>query len=127
MRPNTSRDMARDCTLHPMRMSENFEAVLPCDRHKRHAGGVRHPYGQGGRSRDGDNDGAANCRGFLHHLNRHPAGENNNPLLRRCILADQGARELIECVMASDVFSHSHQASSGVPKARGVHGTSLVI
>ena len=108
-------------------MGENLKAVLARDRHERHAGGIGHSHGQGGRRRDCDDYWSVNCRGFLHHLNRYAAGENNNPLLRRGILADEGAGELIERVMAPDVLPHSHQAPGWVPKARGVHRTSLMI
>jgi hypothetical protein len=44
-------------------------------------------------------------------------------LLRRGILANEGAGELIERIVAPDILPHSHQAPNGVPKACGVHGT----
>jgi hypothetical protein len=87
-----------------MRMGENLKAVLTRDRHESHAGGIRHSYGQSGRRRYCDDHWSVNSRGFLHHLNRYAACENNNPLLRRGILADEGAGELIERVMAPDIL-----------------------
>src|SRR5262245_59749795 len=65
--------------------------------------------------------------GFLHHLDRYPAGENNNPLLRGGILADEGTCELIERVVAPDILPHSHEPPGRVPKARCVHRASLMI
>ena len=94
-------------------MGENLKAVLACDRHERHAGGICHSHGQGGRRRDCDDYWSANRRGFLHHLNRYAAGENNNALLCRGILADEGAGELIERVVAPDILPKATKPLTG--------------
>ena len=87
-----------------MRMGENLKAIFARDCHESHAGGVSHSHGQGGRRRDCDDYGSVNRRRFLHHLDRYAAGESNNPLLRRGILADEGTRKLIERVVALGIL-----------------------
>lgn len=119
--------MTRERTLHAMRMAENLKAVFARDCHESYAGGVSHSHGQGGRRRDCDDYRSVNRRGFLHHLDRYAAGKNNNPLLRRGILADEGTRKLIERVMAPDILPHPHQAPGWVPETRGMHCPGLMI
>ena len=73
----SSRDIARQITLNPVRVGEHLKSILAGDGSQGHAAGFGHAHGECRRCGHGDDDGSADIGGFLHHLDRHAARKHD--------------------------------------------------
>src|SRR3954454_15262928 len=112
---------------HPRRMAEDLEFVAPCDTDKRDATGLRRSDRKRSRCRHGDDDAGAHRGGFLHHLDRYPAGEDDGAGAAGCTFDGESAGKLVEGVVAPHVLAHHHGLAAWPEKTRGVSGACLVV
>jgi hypothetical protein len=98
-------------------MSEHFKSVGACDGHQRDACGVRCPDSQCRRRRHYNDDGNAHRGRLLHHFNRYTTGQHENAISSRFGLC---ARELVEGIVAPNVFAKRDETTGGLPERGGV-------
>ena len=80
-----------------------------------------------GGCRNGDDHRRTDSGRFLNHLDRDPARQHDNAVARRCTFVCEGAGELAQRIVATDILPHGKQATCRVPKACGVYRTGLLI
>jgi hypothetical protein len=110
-----------------VRVGEDLEPVLAGDGSQRHAACMRHAHRECRRRRDGDDDGGADHRRFLDHLDGDPACQHDDALGCAAATPHAGAGQLVERVMTPHVLAHGYEATSRLPKARGVDSACLAV
>src|SRR5271155_4425990 len=108
----------------PLGMGEHLEPVVACDADE---GKARHLCGadrQSRRRRHPDDDRRSHHADFLHEPDGNPARQYDNALGSRQAFAQQRARQFVERVVPSYIFSEN-QALIRLPKRRGMDRASL--
>jgi hypothetical protein len=109
-----------------MGMSEDLEPVRPANGNQRDAGAHRRREREHGRRRDGSDDGCASHRRLLHHLDRHPARQQDHAGFQASA-RPQAADELIDRVVATDILGDGNEPLITRPEGRSVNGMRLLV
>ena len=72
-------------------------------------------------------NGNAEAGGLLHHLHRHPAGQDDHAGAADDMLARERAAELVQRIVASDVLAQRDELPARLPERRGVDGARLPV
>ena len=91
-------------------MSEYFECRAAGDRDQRYSACFGGPDGKRGRSRNRHQYARADHRGFLNHLDRDPAGENDRAAFAGNPCSRKGPCQLVERIVAADILPGEDKA-----------------
>src|SRR5579864_8211237 len=122
-----SRDIDRGLADYAPGMGEYLEAVLAGDPDERDASALCGADGERRGRGYGDNEGAADARGLLHHLDRDAAGEHHHSGMAGGAGDGQRTAELVKRVVTSDVLAQGDDATFGSEEGRGMHGSRLAV
>ncbi len=79
------------------------------------------------RGRNGGDDRRPEPRRLLDELDRDPAGQQHDAMRGDVPAPRERANELVERIVAPDVFPHGDKATRRIPKAGGMNGAGLAI
>lgn len=107
-------------------MGEDFKTVLPGHPDQSNASARTRAHRQRSGCGHRHDNSRAHGGGLLHHFDRNPAAKHEKPGGGGHSGPSQGTGELIERIMATDVFAQD-QALPGPAKSGGVNGVGLTI
>src|SRR4051812_31598789 len=90
------------------RMAENLKIASAYDADESDPAGLSRSYRKCGRRRNCDDQARTDHGGFLHHLDRDTAREDDGTAATRNPRRGERASELVERVVAADVLAHDH-------------------
>src|SRR5215471_10229391 len=117
-------DTSSPVSCDPLGMSEHFEPVVPCDTDEGKARHLCGADGQGRWRRHPYDNSCPHHGDFLHEFDGDTARQYYDPLGGRRACAHQSARQFVERIVSSDVFSQN-QTLIRPPKRRGVNRSCL--
>src|SRR6516225_3251327 len=103
-------------------MCENLEILAASYSNKGYIASFRETDTSSGRRRDRDDDRRLEPCRFLDQLDRNPARHEDEPLGRGNSTAGECADELVERIMAANVFAQGNETLRRSPESRRMHG-----